>query len=33
MSFFTKSTISTLVAKFACANLEVTFSDVNLLNS
>ena len=31
--FFTKSTISALVAKFACFNLAVEFSAVNLLNS
>ena len=31
--FFTKSAISPLVAKFACFNLPVKFSAVNLLNS
>ena len=31
--FFTKLTISFLLAKFACANLAVTFSAANLLNS
>ena len=29
--FFTKAAISPVVAKFACANLVATFSDVNLL--
>ena len=31
--FFTKLTISFLLAKFACANLAAKFSPVNLLNS
>ena len=31
--FFTKLAILLLLAKFACGNLEVKFSDVNLLNS
>ena len=31
--FFTKSVISFLVAKFACFNLAVKFSAVDLLNS
>ena len=31
--FLAKSTISPLVAKFACFNLSVIFSGVNLLNS
>ena len=33
LSFFTKSAISGLLAKFACFNLAAYFSDVNLLNS
>ena len=31
--FFTKLAMSLLLAKFTCANLVVTFSAVNLLNS
>ena len=31
--FFTKLTISFLLAKFACFSLAVKFSDVNLLHS
>ena len=30
-AFFTKLAISLLLAKFSCANLAQTFSDVNLL--
>ena len=33
MYFFTKLAISPLVSKFACFNLAVKFSDVNLLSS
>ena len=33
MSFFTKSEISFLLAKFACANITAKFYDINLLNS
>ena len=33
MFFFTKSAISSLLAKFACAYLAATFPDVNLLKS